>query len=102
MDASSDDESQAALHSIHPDLALPSASGELIADRWQRILSANVLARGQAVGLYGPSRERLVTRHPLNNKRSDQAVMQVKMGILQHGVLEDCRSSLILVPRAAE
>ncbi|CAK0900280.1 unnamed protein product, partial [Prorocentrum cordatum] len=72
------------------------------AQKWNSILRMHTVKRGKTVKLFGPKGERLVTRHRLNRRRLDQTVNKYKLGIWQHGVLEDCRGTLILIPPAGK
>ena len=69
--------------------------------RWQDLLAKYVKPQNRSVTiqLFGPPPDlkKLVTRHRLNNRRLDQTVRKYTEGILNHGVLEEMRGSIMLI-----
>lgn len=66
--------------------------------RWAAILEKHCWRRHVTVKLFHPTGSKLVKRHGLNQRRLDQTVSKYKEGLLEHGFLEECRGTLVLIP----
>ena len=67
--------------------------------RWAAVLEKHCLRRHVTVKLFHPvTGAKLVKRHGLNQRRLDQTVSKYKEGLLEHGFLEECRGTIVLIP----
>ena len=82
-----------------------SGNAELLSDaqRWTRIMKQKTVGRHVTVALFrGSNRShRLLNRHKVNARKLEATVEQYKQGILEHGVIEEMRGTIVLVPAAS-